>query len=224
MRRSVWAGFGVLLALLAFPQGSTCQIPEASVASNLRNVQDQSATIINLVQQSHEITSNLDVNSRVYLLQRQIQLVLYRKSELAREWIDELFALSFEQRKGSPLVVTQQMAITALSQIDPDAALNLLNRMSTNDANQKSAMISAKTTAATGIFSALVARDGVNGEVSARLRSPTGKSKSGRVSTRPQWLGNPDVFRDPFQWEDSPTRILLPGNRWLIASMEKAFG
>jgi hypothetical protein len=61
-------------------------------------------------------------------------------------------------------------------------------------------------------------------EVSAGLRSPTGKSKSGRVSTRPQWLGSPDVFRDPFQWEDSPTRILLPGNRWLIASMEKAFG
>jgi hypothetical protein len=164
MRRSVWAVFGVLLALVAFPQSqtSTPQISQESAGSNLRDVQDPSATIISLVQQSHDLNSKSDVNSQVYLLERQITLILRRNPELARQWIDELFALSFEQRKGSPVVVTQQMAITDLSQIDPDSALNLLNRMSTTNANQKQAMISAKASAASSIFSALVARDGVN--------------------------------------------------------------
>jgi hypothetical protein len=164
MRRSVWAVFGVLLPLVAFPQSqtSTPQIPQESAGSNLRDVQDPSATIISLVQQSHDLNSKSDVNSQVYLLERQITLILRRNPELARQWIDELFALSFEQRKGSPVVVTQQMAITDLSQIDPDAALNLLNRMSTTNANQKQAMISAKSAAASPIFAALIARDGVN--------------------------------------------------------------
>jgi hypothetical protein len=164
MQRSVWAVFGVLLALVAFPQSqnSTSQIPQESAGSNLRDVQDPSATIISLAQQSHDLNSKSDVNSQVYLLERQITLILRRNPELARQWIDELFALSLEQRKGSPVVVTQQMAITDLSQIDPDAALNLLNRMSTTNANQKQAMISAKSAAASPIFAALIARDGVN--------------------------------------------------------------
>ncbi len=164
MRRSIWAVFGVLLALVAFPQSqsSTAQIPQESAGSNLRDVQDPSATIISLAQQSHDLNSKSDVNSQVYLLERQITLILRRNPELARKWIDELFALSFEQRKASPVVVTQQMAITDLSQIDPDAALNLLNRMSTTNDSQKQAMISARSAAASPIFAALIARDGVN--------------------------------------------------------------
>jgi hypothetical protein len=159
--------FAVLLALVAISQSKDClsQVSQNSIPAPPANTDvlpDVSGSIVSLVQQGHDLNYQLGVDSRVYLLGRQIEMISRRSPELAREWIDELFALSFEQGKGTSIVAIQQMAINALAQIDPDRALDMLDRMSTPEAGQKPTMISPKIGAATSIFSALVARDGMN--------------------------------------------------------------
>jgi hypothetical protein len=159
----------VFLVLAFTILNSRGQVSQKSIPvlppANSRSSPDVSETIVALVQQSHDLNYQLSSDSRAQLLNRQIGMVARRNPEIARKWIDELFALSFEQKQATQVMAIQQEAINALAQFDPDRALDMLNRMSTpapTKRSQNAGTPSYKSIAATRIFAAIAHRDGLD--------------------------------------------------------------
>lgn len=110
--------------------------------------------IISLLQESHDLARQLPVSARIGLLTRQTQIVLRFRSDLAREWADELFTLSF-QANGDQRAVARQCDGRFG---DPDRALEMLHSMSPEE--PAGAMTTSQLKLAQHIFGALAERDG----------------------------------------------------------------
>ena len=129
MLRSIFAVLGSfviltnsLQATLSEPQSHDYRLYSPADAS----------TFISLIQQSHDLDSMLPPAMRLWLLNRQAQMVSQLNPDLGRAWANELFALSL-QVKGGQRSQVQSEALDILVRLDPDRALNLLHQLGTQD-------------------------------------------------------------------------------------------
>ena len=107
------------------------EIKSQSSESGVFSTSGAYATIIRLLQQSHDMGQQLPVPVRLMnLLPRQAEAVSRLRPDLGREWADELFTLS-SQVKGPQRTSTQNAAIGMLIRLDRDSgrALELLHSL-----------------------------------------------------------------------------------------------
>jgi hypothetical protein len=116
-----------------------------------------SPLVISLLQKSHDLAGQLPVSARLFLLTRQTQIVSRFRSDLAREWADELFTLSF-QASGDQRALAQDNAMGVLARLDPDRALEMLHSMSPEEPD--GAMTTRQLQLAQHLFGVLAERDG----------------------------------------------------------------
>ena len=87
------------------------------------------ATVLRLLQESHDLGQQLPVSSRLMnLLAPQVEMVSRLRPDLGREWANELFTLSF-QTKGTQRSLWQNTAMRVLIRLDPNRALELLHSL-----------------------------------------------------------------------------------------------
>jgi hypothetical protein len=118
------------------------------------------ATILRLLQQSHDLDHQLPMSERLDVLPKQAQMVLQLRADLGREWANELFTLSF-QAKGDQRSTTQLSAMGILARLDPDRALVLLHSMSMEEPETYRTTSPPKMQLVQRVFEVLVERDGV---------------------------------------------------------------
>src|ERR1700687_2174825 len=127
MRRplcTVLASFVLVTNLLEAQEGKSQSSESAVVSTSGTN-----ATILRLLQQSHDLGRQLPVSSRLMnVLPRQAEMVSRLRPDLGREWANELFTLSF-QTKGAQRSFVQNTAMRILIRLDPDRALELLHSL-----------------------------------------------------------------------------------------------
>ena len=63
------------------------------------------ATILKLLQQSHDLDQQLPVWDRATLLSRQTEMVSRLRPDLGRDWANELFTVSSQNETGGPTLV-----------------------------------------------------------------------------------------------------------------------
>ena len=122
------------------------------------------ATIVGLLQQSHDLGQQLPVPVRLMsLLPRQAEVVSQLRPDLGREWASELFALS-SQAKGPQRTSTQNAAIGMLIRLDRDSgrALELLQNLNIEEPVPKWAPSPPEMALVHRLFEVLVQRDGVS--------------------------------------------------------------
>ena len=155
-----------LLALFVFfstllkAQQSKSQSSESGVLST----SDTDATIIRLLQESHDLGQQLPMPVRLMnLLPRQADVVSQLRPDLGREWASELFTLSF-QTKGPQRTSTQNAAIGMLIRLDRDSsrALELLQNLNIEEPVPKWAPSPPEMALVHRLFEVLVQRDGVS--------------------------------------------------------------
>src|SRR5712691_11669333 len=122
-------------------------------------VRQENSIAVSLLEQSHDVSRQLPLGTRLFLLQRQVQMVSQWRPDLAQEWANEMFTLSFEA-KGTERLVTQNDAIATLARFDPEHALGLLHSMSVDESGGKPTTRTWRIQAARPVFGAFVERDG----------------------------------------------------------------
>lgn len=118
-----------------------------------------STTLVNLLQESHDLAQQLPVSTRIALLTRQAEMVSRLRADLAQEWAHELFTLSFQAREDLRAFV-QNNAMAILVRLDPDRALEMLHSMSPEEL--QGTMTTSQLELALHVFNVLVERDGVS--------------------------------------------------------------
>jgi hypothetical protein len=153
MRRPFCTIFGTFALVVSFaePQESKPQ-PQSS---ETRASSD--TTIINLLQQSHDIAQQFAVSRRIELLKRQAEMVSGLRPDLGREWANELSALS-SQSKGNNRAFAHNDSLGILARQDPDRVLEILHSMSPEETEGN--ITTPGLQLATQVFTALVAREG----------------------------------------------------------------
>jgi hypothetical protein len=146
--------WSMLLANLLEAQERKPQSSESGVLST-----GGDATIISLLQQSHDLDPQLPVSLRLNFLSQQAQMISQLRTELGREWANELFTLSF-QTKGDQRSSVQNTAMDLLIRSDPDRALELLHSLNLEEPEGKWAISPPKMQLVQRVFEVLVARDG----------------------------------------------------------------
>lgn len=160
MRRllcSVLVSF-VLITSLLEAQESKTQSPEAGSPSSTGG---DDAQVMSLLQQSHDITQQLPVTARFFLLTQQAQLASQMRVDLGRAWANELFTLSFQAKRDERLRA-QESALSILTRFDPDRALVLLHSMNLEEPETYTTISPPKMQLVQRVFEVLAARDGVN--------------------------------------------------------------
>jgi hypothetical protein len=115
------------------------------------------ATILNFLQQSHDLGQQLQVPDRLMLLAQQAELVSRFRADLGRAWANELFALSL-QTNGGQRSSAQDGAMRILLRLDPDRALELLHSLTLEEPHAAASPLAMPIVRE--VFDALVARDG----------------------------------------------------------------
>ncbi len=160
MRRplcTVLASFALVTNLLE-AQESKSQSSESAVVSTC----SANATILRLLQQSHDLGQQLPVSSRLMdMLSRQAEMVSRLRPDLGREWANELFTLSF-QTKGAQRSFVQNTAMRILIRLDPERALELLHNLNIEEPVPKWATSPPEMRLVHELFEVLVARDGAS--------------------------------------------------------------
>jgi hypothetical protein len=87
------------------------------------------ATILKLLQQSHDLDQQLPAWDRATLLSRQADVVSRLRPDLGRDWPNELFTLSSQTKREDQRSFMQNHAMGMLTRLDPDRALEVLNSM-----------------------------------------------------------------------------------------------
>jgi hypothetical protein len=105
----------VLITTLAQAQERN---PQSSGSAAL-STSSAGTTIVSLLQQSHDLGQQLPVSMRLNMLRRQVLMVSKLRSDLGREWANELFTLSFQAKEGHR-AVAQETAMSVLIRLDPD--------------------------------------------------------------------------------------------------------
>jgi hypothetical protein len=148
----------VLATNLLEAQDSKSQSSESGVLST----SGADATILSLLQQSHDLGQQLPVSLRLMnLLPRQAEMVSRLRPDLGREWANELFTLSF-QTKGAQRSLVQNTAMRMLIRLDPERALELLHSLNIEDPVPKWATSPPEMQLVHEVFEVLVVRDGAS--------------------------------------------------------------
>lgn len=147
----------VFVTCLSEAQESKSQASNSPVASS--NTVD--ATIISLLQQSHDLGQQLPFLVRVSLLPTQVQEVSALRPDLGQEWANELLVLS-SQRAGDERLYVQSTAIGFLIRLNPDRALELLRSVNTEEPGTDWVASPPKMQLAIQVFQLLIDRDGVS--------------------------------------------------------------
>jgi hypothetical protein len=150
----------VLFTSLLKAQESKSQSFESGVLST----SGIDATIIRLLQQSHDLGQQLPMPVRLMnLLPRQAEAVSQLRPDLGREWASELFTLS-SQAKGPQRTSTQNAAIGMLIRLDRDSgrALELLHSLNIEEPVPKWAPSPPEMGLVHQLFELLVKHDGVS--------------------------------------------------------------
>jgi hypothetical protein len=150
----------VLFTSLLKAQESKPESPESGVLSK----SGADATIIRLLQQSHDLGQQLPVPVRLMsLLPRQAEAISQLRPDLGREWASELFTLS-SQAKGPQRTSAQNTAIGMLIRLDRDSgrALELLHTLNIEEPVPKWAPSPPEMGLVHQLFELLVQRDGVS--------------------------------------------------------------
>ncbi|HVH85412.1 MAG TPA: hypothetical protein VM912_01720 [Terriglobales bacterium] len=157
MRRSLSV---FLLCVSLFSSSSIAQQGGGqSLASGMPPRVGSDATIVDLLQQSHDLDKQAPLRLQPFLLRMQAGQVAELRPDLAREWANELFQLA-SQQKGQERAATQGTAMSILVRVDPDRALELLHAM-TSDADTSSNMqMTPQMQMARQVFQVLASRDG----------------------------------------------------------------
>jgi hypothetical protein len=116
-------------------------------------------TIVNLLQQSHDLGQQLPVSMRLNMLRRQALMVSKLRADVGREWANELFTLSFQAKEGHR-AVAQETAMSVLIRLDPDRALELLHSISMEEPEANWSTTPPKLEIAQHVFQVLAERDG----------------------------------------------------------------
>lgn len=160
MRRPLCA---ILASFLLAPcflqaQDTKSQFSESRPLSTAR----ADSTILDLLQQSHDLGQQLPVSFRVMnLLPEQAQMVSRLRPDLGRQWANELFDLSF-QMQGAQQTSVQNTALRILVRLDPDRALELLPRLNIEEPVPKWAFSPPEMQLVQEVFEVLAARDGAS--------------------------------------------------------------
>jgi hypothetical protein len=80
------------------------------------------ATILKLLQQSHDLDQQLPAWDRATLLSRQADVVSRLRPDLGRDWPNELFTLSSQTKREDQRSFMQNHAMGMLTRLDPDRA------------------------------------------------------------------------------------------------------
>jgi len=152
--RRLCAMLGALALAMSFADAHKSTLQPQS--SEPRDGSD--ATIMSLLQQSHDLAQQLAVPMRTNLLMRQAQMVSQSRPDLAREWANELLTLS-AQIKGAQRAYLQNSAMRVLVRVDPDRALEMLHGLSVEEPDGGT-QTTLKLQLAQQVFQVLVERDG----------------------------------------------------------------
>jgi hypothetical protein len=157
MRRPLCAVFTsfVLITTVAQAQDRSAQ----SFASEVPSASDADAMIVRLLQESHDAGQQLPVSMRLNMLRRQAQTISKFRTDLGREWANELFALSFQANEGHR-EEAQKSAMDVLMRLDPDRALELLHSVSMEEPEGHWSTSPLKMEIAQHVFQQLAERDG----------------------------------------------------------------
>jgi len=148
----------LLATILLHAQDSKTQSPESGVLST----SGADATILSLLQQSHDLGQQLPVSLRLMnLLPQQAQMVSRLRPDLGREWANELFTLSF-QTKGAQRSFVQNSTLRMLIRLDPERALELLHSLSFEEPMPKWAISPPEMQLVQEVFEVLATRDGAS--------------------------------------------------------------
>ena len=148
--------FALAANLLEAQEGKS-QSSESGVSSAI----GAETTIINLLQESHDLLQQLPMDMRLSLMERQAQMVSRLRADLGREWANELFELSF-QMKGAQRSFVQNRAMRILVRLDPDRALELLHSLNIEEPVPKWATSPPEMQLVHEVFMVLVTRDGAS--------------------------------------------------------------
>ncbi len=159
MRRSICkllVSFALVANLLEAQEGKS-----QSSQSGVSSAAGADTTIINLLQESHDLLQQLPIDMRLSLMVRQAEMVSQLRADLGREWASELFELSF-QVKGAQRSFVQNRAMRILVRLDPDRALELLPSLNIEEPVPKWATSPPEMQLVNEVFKVLVARDGAS--------------------------------------------------------------
>lgn len=159
MQRSVILSLVLFVALpsLSKPQENSRQ------TNGTRNgsPEGSNSTVVNLLEQSHDLNPQFDLGVRINLLQRQAEAMSRADWELGQAWAQELLALA-RQTKGSLRSFTESSAMSILVRLNPDRAVLLLHSLSKEEPQEGSTPSLPNGQLVLRVFDVLVERDGVS--------------------------------------------------------------
>jgi hypothetical protein len=115
--------------------------------------------VVSLLEQSHDLNPQFNVATRVYLLQRQAEVMSRVDAELGQAWAQELLALA-TQTKGDLRSMAENSAMTILVQLNPDRALLWLHSLSKEEPQADFTPSLPNRKLVQRVFQVLVERDG----------------------------------------------------------------
>ena len=157
MRRPLYAILASFVLVTTFSQSQE-KNPQSSGSAAL-STSSADTTIVSLLQQSHDLGQPLPVSMRLNMLRRQALMVSKLRTDLGREWANELFTLSFQAKEGHR-AVAQETAMGLLIRLDPDRALELLQSFSMEEPEANWSTTPPKLEVAQYVFQVLAERDG----------------------------------------------------------------
>jgi hypothetical protein len=141
-------------------QQTTPQSPHAFPVPTKISPSDpnQLQLVVDLLKESHDLLADLPLQTRLNLLISEAQTMSSTRPHLAREWAEELFALSLKAEDHERLS-SQEHAVILMAGIDPERGRELLHSMpplKMDSEEEQPKMLAAWT-----LFGGLAARDGI---------------------------------------------------------------
>lgn len=121
----LWVGLFSVALFVAFSQAQQPQL--ASSKSGTLSI-DNDATIVSLLQQSHDLDRQFPLPAQVALLHRQAELAAEVRPDLGALWASEMLSLA-SQETGQDGSDAQDSAMAMLARMNPERALELLHAM-----------------------------------------------------------------------------------------------
>lgn len=159
MARTFWPILA-LFALATDPLVAQESKPQSS-ESGMISPSRADATILKFLQESHDLDQQLALWDRSTLLSRQAEVVSQLRPDLARNWANELFTLSFQTKRMDQRSFMQNHAMGMLIRLDPDRALELLDSMKIAEPPPEAASV-PELQLVQAIFGVLSSRDGIS--------------------------------------------------------------
>ena len=161
MRRSSCSILALFLLATNFLEAQESK-PQSSSESSAISTSDANATILRLLQESHNLGRQLPVSSRLMnLLAGEAEVVSRLRPELGREWANEVLTLSL-QTKEAERSFFQNRAMRILIRLDPDGALELLHSLKIEESVTDWAASPPEMQLVHEVFRVLVARGGAS--------------------------------------------------------------